>query len=93
VRFFPPIDSVHLRIKYLNDHKDKLGGTKTFDGNTLYLPILLPNKMTVFISKAEDVELQIRILYKKKEEMRNCTQLYNILFDRVMKVLNYVKFI
>ncbi|KMZ01324.1 protein argonaute-3 [Drosophila simulans] len=92
VRFFPPIDSVHLRIKYLNDHKDKLGGTKTFDGNTLYLPILLPNKMTVFISKVDDAELQIRILYKKKEEMRNCTQLYNILFDRVMKVLNYVKF-
>ncbi|XP_039233280.1 protein argonaute-3 isoform X2 [Drosophila yakuba] len=91
VRFFPPIDSVHLRIKYLNEHKDKLGGTKTFDGTTLYLPILLPNKMTVFVSKVEDAELQIRILFKKKEDMRNCTKLYNILFDRVMKTLNYVK--
>ncbi|XP_041564510.1 protein argonaute-3 [Drosophila elegans] len=92
VRFFPPVDSVHLRLKFLNDHNDKLGGTKTFDGNTLYLPILLPNQMTVFVSKVENVELQIRILFKKKEALANCTHLYNVLFDRVMKTLNYVKF-
>ncbi|KRF98919.1 uncharacterized protein Dwil_GK20297, partial [Drosophila willistoni] len=29
---------------------------------------------------------------KKKESLKNCSQLYNILFDRVMKTLNYVRF-
>ncbi|XP_044317447.1 protein argonaute-3 isoform X2 [Drosophila rhopaloa] len=92
VRFLPPVDSVHLRMKYLNDHKDKLGGTKTFDGITLYLPILLENQLTVFVSKVKDMELQIRILFKKKESLKNCIHLYNVLFDRVMKTLNYVRF-
>jgi len=79
-------------MNYLNDHRDKLGETKTFDGITLYLPILLPNQMTVLVSKVEDTEVQIRILFKKKEDLKNCIHLYNILFDRVMKTLNYVKF-
>ncbi|XP_050746167.1 protein argonaute-3 isoform X2 [Drosophila biarmipes] len=92
VRFFPPVDSVHLRLKYLNDHRHKLGETKTFDGITLYLPILLPNQITVLVSKVEDTELQIRVLFKKKEDLKNCIHLYNILFDRVMKTLNYVRF-
>ncbi|XP_070072440.1 protein argonaute-3 isoform X2 [Drosophila takahashii] len=48
--------------------------------------------MTVFVSKVEDAELQIRILFKKKEDLQNCIHLYNILFDRVMKTLNYVRF-
>ncbi|KAH8379868.1 hypothetical protein KR009_007745 [Drosophila setifemur] len=92
VRFFPHVDSVHLRMKYLNEHKDIIGGTKTFDGTTLYLPILLPEKMTVFVSRAEDLEVEIRILFKKKESLKNCIQLYNIIFDRIMKTLNYVRF-
>ncbi|XP_034669436.1 protein argonaute-3 [Drosophila subobscura] len=92
VRFLPAVDSVHLRVKYLNEHMDKLGGTKTFDGNTLYLPILLENQMTVFVSKTMDTEVEIRILFKKKEPYKNCLHLYNILFDRIMKTLNYVRF-
>lgn len=92
MRFFPNVDSLHLRMKYLNEHKEKLGGSKTFDGTTLYLPILLENQMTVYVSKAESMDVEIRILFKKKEDLRNCVHLYNILFDRVMKTLNYVKF-
>ncbi|XP_033236662.1 protein argonaute-3 isoform X1 [Drosophila pseudoobscura] len=92
VRFFPAVDSVHLRIKYLNEHMDKIGGTKTFDGASLYLPILLENQMTVLVSKSMDTEVEIRILFKKKEPFKNCLHLYNILFDRIMKTLNYVRF-
>ncbi|KAH8335023.1 hypothetical protein KR067_006945 [Drosophila pandora] len=92
VRFFPNIDSLHLRMKYLNEHKDKLGGTKIFDGHTLYLPILLQNEMTVFFSKTKDFDVEIRILFKKKEHVKDCVHLYNILFDRIMKTLKYVRF-
>ncbi|XP_068143440.1 protein argonaute-3 [Drosophila tropicalis] len=93
VRFFPTVDSIQLRVKYLNEHKEKIGGTKTFDGTTLYLPILLKEKMTRFVCKtANNSDIEIKILFKKKESLKNCSQLYNILFDRVMKTLNYVRF-
>ncbi|XP_054725856.1 protein argonaute-3 [Anastrepha obliqua] len=94
VRFHPPVDSLSLRMKYLNEHRDKFGGTKTFDGVTLYLPILLKDKLTTFISKniADDSDIEIRILFKRKEALKNCIHLYNVLFDRVMKTLNYVRF-
>ncbi|XP_037807550.1 protein argonaute-3 [Lucilia sericata] len=94
VRFVPNVDSTSLRMKYLNEHRDKFGGTKTFDGVTLYLPILLKDKLTTFVSqnKADGSEIEIRILYKRQESLKNCIHLYNVLFDRVMKTLNYVRF-
>ncbi|XP_015025392.2 protein argonaute-3 isoform X3 [Drosophila virilis] len=93
VRFNPPVDSIHLRMKYLNEHKNRFGGAKTFDGSILYLPILLERELTTFVSKnVENKDIEIRLLFKKKESLKNCIQLYNILFDRVMKSLNYVKF-
>ncbi|XP_030079059.1 protein argonaute-3 isoform X2 [Drosophila hydei] len=93
VRFSPAVDSLHLRMKYLNEHNKKFGDIKAFDGTTLYLPILLQSELTTFISKSFDnKDIEIRILFKKKESLKNCKQLYNILFDRVMKTLNYVKF-
>lgn len=94
VRFVPNIDSTNMRMKYLNEHRDKFGGTKTFDGVTLYLPILLKDKLTTFISqnKADGSDIEIRIMYKRKENLKSCIHLYNVLFDRVMKTLNYVRF-
>ncbi|XP_030569875.1 protein argonaute-3 [Drosophila novamexicana] len=93
VRFNPPVDSIHLRMKYLNEHKNQFGGAKTFDGSILYLPILLERELTTFVSKnVDNKDIEIRLLFKKKESLKNCIQLYNILFDRVMKTLNYVKF-
>ncbi|KAM7364395.1 argonaute 3 [Cochliomyia hominivorax] len=94
VRFVPNVDSTNLRMKYLNEHREKFGGTKTFDGVTLYLPILLKEKLTTFVSqnKADGSFIEIRILYKRQESLKNCIHLYNVLFDRVMKTLNYVRF-
>ncbi|XP_075148172.1 argonaute 3 [Haematobia irritans] len=94
VRFTPNVDSTSLRMKYLNEHRDKFGGVKTFDGVTLYLPILLPNKLTTFVStnKMDNSEIEIRVMFKRKETLKNCIHLYNVLFDRVMKTLHYVRF-
>ncbi|XP_034472426.1 protein argonaute-3 [Drosophila innubila] len=93
VRFNPSVDSVHLRMKYLSEHRDKFGGVKTFDGTILYLPILLKENLTTFVSKtADNTDIEVRLLFKKKEPLKNCIQLYNVLFDRVMKTLNYVRF-
>uniref|UniRef100_A0A1A9ZRF5 Piwi domain-containing protein n=1 Tax=Glossina pallidipes TaxID=7398 RepID=A0A1A9ZRF5_GLOPL len=93
VRFIPNIDSKRLRRQYLNEHSVKFGGTKTFDGVILYLPILLNDKLTTYISKAYDgSDIEIRILFKRKELLKDCIQFYNVLFDRIMKTLNYVRF-
>lgn len=93
VSFNPPIDSSHLRVKYLNEHKERIGGTKIFDGTTLYLPISLQDDLTTLFSKSvEGTEIEIRLLFKRKESIKDCLQLYNVLFDRVMKTLNFIKF-
>ncbi|KAL9919505.1 protein argonaute-3-like [Glossina fuscipes fuscipes] len=93
VRFIPNIDSNRLRRQYLNEHSVKFGGTKTFDGVTLYLPILLKDELTTYVSKAYDgSDIEIRILFKRKELLKHCMQFYNVLFDRIMKTLNYVRF-
>uniref|UniRef100_A0A1B0BUS8 Piwi domain-containing protein n=1 Tax=Glossina palpalis gambiensis TaxID=67801 RepID=A0A1B0BUS8_9MUSC len=93
VRFSPNIDSTSLRRQYLNEHSTKFGGTKTFDGVTLYLPILLKDSLTTYLSKVSDgSSIEIRILFKRRETLKDCIHLYNVLFDRIMKTLNYVRF-
>lgn len=94
VRFSPNIDSRNIRMRLLNEHRDKFGGVKTFDGVQLYLPIALPSKVTKYTSKnpADGSNIEIQIIFKRRKPLRECTQLYNILFDRVMKTLNYVRF-
>ncbi|ALC39198.1 AGO3 [Drosophila busckii] len=93
VRFNPAVDSKQLRNHYLNEHKDKFGGTKTFDGVNLYLPIMLDKELTTYVSNSkEGTKIEVRILFKKKESLKNCLPLYNILFDRVMNSLKYVRF-
>ena len=47
VRFNPEVDSQSIRYKMLGQHTEALGGTKTFDGVTLYLPIKLKNEVCV----------------------------------------------
>ncbi|XP_055386701.1 protein argonaute-3 [Condylostylus longicornis] len=92
VKFVPNVDSRNLRIKYLNDHRSKFGGTKTFDGVTLYLPIMLPQCETTYTSQNVDgTPIEIKLIYKRKKPLRDCVHLYNILFDRIMKTLNFVR--
>lgn len=47
VKFSPDIDSRPLRRKLLNQHSADLGRTKTFDGTLLYLPIRLPQDVSL----------------------------------------------
>lgn len=47
VKFSPDIDSGGLRRKLLNQHSATLGRTKTFDGMILYLPIKLPQNVSL----------------------------------------------
>ncbi|XP_055911029.1 protein argonaute-3 [Eupeodes corollae] len=94
VRFYPEIDSRSIRIKLLNEQSANFGGTKTFDGVVLFLPILLPDKLTTYIAKnpGDNSDVEIRIMYKRKKSLKDCINMYNILFDRIMHTLNYIRF-
>ncbi|CAO1364269.1 unnamed protein product [Diamesa tonsa] len=93
VRFTPQVDSLSFRSKYLMQHRDVLGNARTFDGVTLYLPNKLPLDTTVLISKhpVEDHEISIKILFKRKKRLGDCIHLYNVLFDRIFKILNFTR--
>lgn len=94
VCFSPNVDCQKLRNTYLNEHRLELGGVFLFDGVQLYLPIKLQNQLTTFISKSVDGQfnIEIRILHKAVKPIKDCIHLYNLLFHRVMKILNYVQF-
>ncbi|XP_037044625.1 protein argonaute-3-like [Bradysia coprophila] len=94
VRYTPDVHAKNLREKLLSQHKGVIGSTRTFDGVTLYLPIKLPNQITELTSESptDGTTYQLRIIFKRKMRMSECTHLYNVLFDRIMKQLQYVRF-
>lgn len=94
VRFSPAIHSTQLRYKLLNQHRDTIGFTKTFDGSVLYLPFQLPEIHTVLTSNNDNdgSKVTVTIIYKKKKLMKDCVHLYNVLFERIMKILKFVRF-
>lgn len=85
---------MQIRHKLLNQHRETIGNTKVFDGAVLYLPIMLPDIQTRLksISDSDDNAVTVTIIFKKKKLMKDCVHLYNVLFDRIMKILKFVRF-
>lgn len=93
VRFTPAVHAMTLRHKLLNQHRSIIGNGTTFDGAVLYLPIKLPNLTNVIsVSPTDNANYQVTIIFKRKMKMSECMHLYNVLFDRIMKKLEYVRF-
>lgn len=94
VRFDPPIHSLQLRYRLLNQHRDELGGSsKSFDGVTLYLPIRLPDSITKYesVNQNDSTTVQVTIIYRRQMKVVDCMHLYNVMFDRIMKILKFVR--
>jgi hypothetical protein len=91
VRFQPEVDNVRLRGKYLSQLKDVLGNVRTFDGVTLYLPIKLEDNVTELTTAAVDDggEINVKIIFRRQARLGECVHLYNVLFERLMGILNY----
>lgn len=93
VRFKPDVHAKQLRQRLLNQHRSVIGNTNTFDGVVLYLPTRLQNITELMsVSPNDNANYQVRVIFKRKMKMRDCTHLYNVLFDRIMKKLEYVRF-
>ncbi|XP_018335086.1 piwi-like protein Ago3 [Agrilus planipennis] len=94
LRFEPQIDSKGLRVRILNMHMPKMGGVKVFDGGScLYLPIKLPEVITIFTSQHpnDDHSVTMIVTFKKKKRLGECIHLYNVLFKRIMNALMFTR--
>lgn len=46
VRYSPEVDAMKMKYDLLNEHRNFIGETRTFDGTTLYLPVKLPQDVS-----------------------------------------------
>lgn len=93
VDFRPNIDSKGMRIRLINEHRDVIGFTKAFDGSILYLPIKLEQQETVLHSERPTDQAKITIVIRQTKVLppESCQQLYNIVFRRIMTILQMVQ--
>lgn len=95
VCYSPNVHASSLRHSLLNQHRDGcIGKTKTFDGVTLYLPHRLPDAVTELQSTNENDQstVVVQLIFKRVRRIADCLHLYNVLFDRIMRQMNYVRF-
>lgn len=95
VRFDPAIHSAQLRYRLLKPHHELLGGSsKSFDGVTLYLPFRLPEPITKVesVNPNDNTTVEVAIIYRRQMKVVDCMHLYNVMFDRIMKILEFVRY-
>ncbi|KTF80228.1 hypothetical protein cypCar_00023465 [Cyprinus carpio] len=91
VDFKPPMESRRLRSALLFQHEETLGKAHTFDGAILFLPNKLHNTETVLCSETrngEKVEITVTLTNELPPSSPVCLQFYNILFRRILRILN-----
>lgn len=93
VRFEPELDSRGMKNKLLSEHRKELGEVKTFDGVTLYLPVQLQQEVTRYVSPhpVDASPVSISITFKRKRRLGECIHLYNVLFRKIMIVLDMAR--
>lgn len=91
VQFEPSVDYKGARFALLNQFKEVIGETRLFDGGILYLPIMLPQKVTHFSSvlPSDGSKVTITITFTNQRRFGDpeAIHLYNILFRRIMVIL------
>ncbi|XP_064210077.1 piwi-like protein 1 [Anguilla rostrata] len=91
VDYNPPMESRRLRSALLFQHDETLGTARTFDGAILFLPRRLHNTETVLHSETrhgEKVKITVTLTNELPPTSPVCLQFYNIIFRRVLRMLN-----
>ncbi|XP_030626880.1 piwi-like protein 1 [Chanos chanos] len=91
VDFNPPMESRRLRSALLFQHSETLGSAHTFDGAILFLPNRLQNNETVLCSETkhgEKVQVTVTLTNELPPTSPVCLHFYNIIFRRVLRMLN-----
>uniref|UniRef100_A0A8C8HBT4 Piwi-like protein 1 n=1 Tax=Oncorhynchus tshawytscha TaxID=74940 RepID=A0A8C8HBT4_ONCTS len=90
VDFKPVMESRRLRSALMYQHEETLGKARTFDGALLFLPHKLHNT-TVLYSETrmgEKVQITVTLTNELPPTSPVCLQFYNIIFRRVLRMLN-----
>ncbi|KAM3867888.1 piwi-like protein 1 [Diretmus argenteus] len=91
VDYKPPMEARRLRSALLFQHEETLGSARSFDGAILFLPHKLPNKETVLHSETrhgEKVQITVTLTNELPPTSPVCLQFYNIIFRRILRMLN-----
>ncbi|MBN3296088.1 PIWL1 protein, partial [Amia calva] len=91
VDYNPPMESRRLRSALLYMHDETLGSTRSFDGAILFLPHRLPNVETVLFSETRQgnkIKITITLTNELPPTSPVCLQFYNIIFRRILRMLN-----
>ncbi|XP_069825609.1 piwi-like protein 1 [Dendropsophus ebraccatus] len=90
IDYNPPMESRRLRTALLYQHEETIGKARAFDGTILFLPKRL-NKVTEVFSQTrngENVKVTITLTNELPPTSPTCFQFYNIIFRRVLKMMN-----
>uniref|UniRef100_A0A674C1J4 Piwi-like RNA-mediated gene silencing 1 n=1 Tax=Salmo trutta TaxID=8032 RepID=A0A674C1J4_SALTR len=91
VDFKPVMESRRLRSALIYQHEETLGKARTFDGALLFLPHKLHNTVhTVHwrTRMGEKVQITVTLTNELPPTSPVCLQFYNIIFRRVLRMLN-----
>ncbi|KAJ3610165.1 hypothetical protein NHX12_022259 [Muraenolepis orangiensis] len=91
VDYQPPMESRGLRAALLYPHDKVLGSARSFDGAVLFLPIKLANTETLLLSETkhgDKVHIKVTLTNELPPTSPVCLQFYNILFRRILRMLN-----
>ncbi|XP_064025078.1 piwi-like protein 1 [Pogoniulus pusillus] len=91
VCYSPEMEARRLRSALLFQHENLLGKTHAFDGSILFLPKRLDNKVTEVFSRTrngENVKITITLTNELPPSSPTCLHFYNIIFRRILKMLN-----
>nr|QEV86800.1 argonaute protein [Epinephelus coioides] len=91
VDFKPQMEARRLRSALLFQHEETLGSAWSFDGAVLFLPHRLHGKETVLHSETrhgEKVQITVTLTNELPPTSPACLQFYNIIFRRILRILN-----
>ncbi|XP_054852565.1 piwi-like protein 1 isoform X1 [Eublepharis macularius] len=91
IDYNPQMEARRLRSALLFQHENLIGRTHAFDGAILFLPKKLENKVTEVFSQTrqgENVKITITLTNELPSTSPTCLQFYNIIFRRLLKIMN-----
>ncbi|XP_019289356.1 piwi-like protein 1 isoform X3 [Panthera pardus] len=91
VDYNPLMEARRLRSALLFQHEDLIGRCHAFDGTILFLPKRLQHKVTEVFSQTrngEHVRITITLTNELPPTSPTCLQFYNIIFRRLLKIMN-----
>uniref|UniRef100_A0A8V5H178 Piwi-like protein 2 n=1 Tax=Melopsittacus undulatus TaxID=13146 RepID=A0A8V5H178_MELUD len=91
ITFSPEVECRSVRLAMLKEHQAVLGDVMAFDGSILFLPIQLPQLLTLRVqrrSDGQDVTISIQSTKVLEPSSDLCIPFYNVVFRRVMRLLD-----